>query len=43
MKVAVDSMKKGMRHATSKQKPLNIATPGMYEKVELEKFLKEIH
>jgi len=42
MKLALEQMRKGLRHPTSKQKLSNISTPGMYEKAEVEKLGKQI-
>jgi hypothetical protein len=35
MKSALESVKKGLRHPSAKQKPSNITTPNMYEEAEV--------
>ena len=35
MKTALDSVKKGLRHPSAKQKPSNISTPNVYEEAEV--------
>jgi hypothetical protein len=42
MKLALESMKKGLRHPAAKLKPSNITTPGAYEAAEIQKYIKDI-
>ncbi len=35
MKSALESVKKGLRHPSAKQKPSNISTPNAYEEAEV--------
>ncbi len=42
VKQSYNSIRKGIRFAGNKQKPLNITTPHMYEKAELIKYQAEI-
>jgi hypothetical protein len=38
MKTALTSIKKGVRYMSSKSKYLNISTPGVYERAEIQKY-----
>jgi len=38
MRSALESVKKGLRHPSAKQKPSNISTPGAYEEAEIQRF-----
>jgi hypothetical protein len=42
LKVALDLMKKGIRHPSTKTKPSNIITPTNYEQHELQQLAEEI-
>lgn len=38
MHSALQSMRKGLRHPSAKQKPMNISTPTVYEEAEVHKY-----
>lgn len=42
MKSALESVKKGLRHPSAKQKPSNISTPNAFEEAEVQRYAREI-